>query len=107
MTSCVSTGNLVKSQQCSSWGTRPLSEGQIHYAACDALVLLRLYDALCGEVDELFGGSVDVMDVLMDVEVSLSSVSSQWSLSPRAFRQTPSARRRKGSPESCRSLQLL
>lgn len=37
--------NLFKSFQMSNWGKRPLSEGQIHYAACDALVLLRLYDA--------------------------------------------------------------
>jgi hypothetical protein len=46
--------NLVKAHQCSSWGTRPLTSGQLNYAACDALVLLRLYDAMCFEIEDLF-----------------------------------------------------
>jgi hypothetical protein len=49
--------NLVKAHQCSSWGTRPLSSGQLNYAACDALVLLRLYDAMCFEIEDLFPDS--------------------------------------------------
>ncbi len=44
--------NLVKTQQMSNWGRRPLSPEQIHYAACDALVLLRLYDAMLCEAEE-------------------------------------------------------
>lgn len=42
--------NLVKTQQVSDWAKRPLSQSQIHYAACDALVLLRLYDTMSCEV---------------------------------------------------------
>lgn len=44
--------NLVKSAQCSNWDLRPLSSHQIWYAACDALVLLRLYDVLLCEALE-------------------------------------------------------
>lgn len=47
--------NLVKSQQMSNWAKRPLKSSQIHYAACDALVLIRLYDAMSMEVADLFG----------------------------------------------------
>ena len=47
--------NLFKYHQCSSWGSRPLSEGQINYAACDVLVLLRLYDSMTYEIEDLFG----------------------------------------------------
>jgi 3'-5' exonuclease len=36
---------LSKSQQCSAWHQRPLSEPQIVYAANDAAVLLALFDA--------------------------------------------------------------
>ena len=43
---------LVKSQQLSDWGRRPLQEKQITYAACDCLVLLRLYDAMICEAEE-------------------------------------------------------
>jgi hypothetical protein len=45
--------NLIKTQQTSNWGRRPLTEDQIHYAACDALVLLRLYDAMLCEAEVL------------------------------------------------------
>ena len=47
--------NLIKTQQCSDWEKRPLSDAQIQYAACDALVLLRLYDAMVQECVDLFG----------------------------------------------------
>jgi len=46
--------NLVKAQQCSDWSKRPLSESQLHYSACDALVLLRLYDAVLIEIEDQF-----------------------------------------------------
>jgi hypothetical protein len=97
-------GNLVKSHQCSSWGSRPLSDGQIHYAACDALVLIRLYDALCCEVEELFGGSVDISEMSVDIDVVCTSPTpSSPSLaatapSPRQFKEkvlTPICQRKK------------
>lgn len=37
---------LAKTQQTSNWARRPLTHGQLHYAAADALVLLHLYDEL-------------------------------------------------------------
>uniref|UniRef100_A0A7S2GX10 3'-5' exonuclease domain-containing protein n=1 Tax=Octactis speculum TaxID=3111310 RepID=A0A7S2GX10_9STRA len=43
---------LNKKQQCSNWGHRPLSLKQMEYAACDALVLLRLYDAIRAEIGD-------------------------------------------------------
>ena len=45
--------NLDKTCQMSDWGRRPLTSSQLHYAACDALVLLRLYDVMCFELDEI------------------------------------------------------
>ena len=44
--------NLIKTQQCSDWGRRPLLQSQIDYAARDALVLLRLFDAMTCEALE-------------------------------------------------------
>ena len=44
--------NLIKTQQLSDWSRRPLTTAQMHYAACDALVLLRLYDAMSCEVEQ-------------------------------------------------------
>ncbi|CAK9252174.1 unnamed protein product [Sphagnum jensenii] len=41
--------DLDKSCQLSAWGRRPLTEAQRQYAACDALVLLRLYDVMMWE----------------------------------------------------------
>ena len=38
--------DLPKDEQASDWGRRELSENQLHYAALDAWVLLRLYDVL-------------------------------------------------------------
>uniref|UniRef100_G1MD20 Exonuclease 3'-5' domain containing 3 n=1 Tax=Ailuropoda melanoleuca TaxID=9646 RepID=G1MD20_AILME len=40
---------LDKSQQLSNWDRRPLSEGQLVYAAADAYCLLGVYQALCRE----------------------------------------------------------
>eukprot|EP01041_Mallomonas_annulata_P008730 gene8730-18043_t len=45
--------NLVKSQQMSNWAKRPLSTAQLYYAACDSLVLLRLYDAINTNTSEI------------------------------------------------------
>eukprot|EP01039_Chlorochromonas_danica_P008360 gene8357-9214_t len=59
---CLSLKNMVKQylhfdlskrQQLSNWGKRPLTWAQQHYAACDALVLLRLYDAMTCEAEEI------------------------------------------------------
>lgn len=44
--------NLIKTQQVSDWGRRPLTKSQIYYAACDALVLIRLHDAMLCEAEE-------------------------------------------------------
>lgn len=41
--------DLAKSMQCSDWAKRPLSSAQMNYALKDALVLLRLYDAMSSE----------------------------------------------------------
>eukprot|EP00596_Hydrurales_sp_CCMP1899_P004330 CAMPEP_0119045060 /NCGR_PEP_ID=MMETSP1177-20130426/36708_1 /TAXON_ID=2985 /ORGANISM="Ochromonas sp, Strain CCMP1899" /LENGTH=234 /DNA_ID=CAMNT_0007016175 /DNA_START=185 /DNA_END=886 /DNA_ORIENTATION=- len=41
--------DLVKTHQCSDWGRRPLSSSQLDYAAGDAVVLLRLFDAMTSE----------------------------------------------------------
>lgn len=65
--------NLVKTQQCSEWETRPLNDNQLHYAACDALVLLRLYDAMLCEIEDLFQQREEVFDVktlLQNVDVT-------------------------------------
>jgi hypothetical protein len=38
--------DLAKTMQCSDWAKRPLSSAQMNYALKDALVLLRLFDAM-------------------------------------------------------------
>ena len=69
--------NLIKSQQCSSWEKRPLTSSQLHYAACDALVLLRIYDAMCCESMDLFG-TIDFTlystEFRIDKDVSMNSI---------------------------------
>ncbi|CBN77494.1 3\'-5\' exonuclease family protein [Ectocarpus siliculosus] len=47
--------SLSKRQQMSRWARRPLQSAQVNYAACDALVALRVFDALL-----LALGSLDV-----------------------------------------------
>lgn len=42
--------DLDKSCQLSNWKQRPMTQKQILYAACDALVLLRLYDVMIFEI---------------------------------------------------------
>ena len=37
---------LDKGEQCSDWDARPLSERQLHYAACDAAVLIDIAEAM-------------------------------------------------------------
>lgn len=44
--------DLIKTQQCSDWARRPLTDAQFNYAARDALVLLRLFDAMSCEAVE-------------------------------------------------------
>lgn len=51
--------DLLKTQQMSDWSRRPLSSQQMHYAACDALVLLRLHDAISCEIEEKLCPSTD------------------------------------------------
>ena len=48
---------LDKREQTSDWGARPLSESQTVYAALDALVLVRVCNALCREAGEGGGAS--------------------------------------------------
>ncbi|CAB1101407.1 unnamed protein product [Ectocarpus sp. CCAP 1310/34] len=50
--------SLSKRQQMSRWARRPLQSAQVNYAACDALVALRVFDALL-----LAMGSVDVREL--------------------------------------------
>eukprot|EP00193_Tetraselmis_chui_P016764 CAMPEP_0177795160 /NCGR_PEP_ID=MMETSP0491_2-20121128/26075_1 /TAXON_ID=63592 /ORGANISM="Tetraselmis chuii, Strain PLY429" /LENGTH=494 /DNA_ID=CAMNT_0019317953 /DNA_START=73 /DNA_END=1562 /DNA_ORIENTATION=- len=38
---------LGKAQQCSDWGSRPLSSEQVQYAATDPAVCVAVFDALC------------------------------------------------------------
>lgn len=59
--------NLIKSQTCSDWEMRPLSESQLHYCACDALVLLRLYDAMTFDALDVFGETNFFEDVNFSV----------------------------------------
>jgi hypothetical protein len=72
LTNAISLKNLVrkhlhldleKRQQMSDWGRRPLTPFQIQYAACDALVLLRLYDAMGGELEaQLSAADAEISD---------------------------------------------
>ena len=38
--------NMCKVEQCSNWNRRPLRNAQMHYAAVDALMCVKLYKAL-------------------------------------------------------------
>ena len=48
-------GRIDKSQQCSSWAVRPLTEVQLHYAALDARVLLWIVQAIYGALQREWG----------------------------------------------------
>ena len=61
--------NLVKKQQLSNWAKRPLTEAQMKYAACDALVLLRLYDAMSFEIEDLYDRPTDTHAIKADIEL--------------------------------------
>lgn len=63
--------NLIKAHQCSSWGSRPLTSGQLNYAACDALVLLRLYDAMCFEIQDVFL-ECDLQECMVTIDLTKS-----------------------------------
>ena len=41
--------SLCKYEQCSNWENRPLKQAQLHYAAMDALVCVKLYKKLMNE----------------------------------------------------------
>jgi hypothetical protein len=70
--------DLDKAQQMSDWGRRPLTVKQVHYAACDALVLLRLYDVMTYfHVERLKGHHMD--------EYSMAVVGTEG----RSSQQTP------------------
>jgi hypothetical protein len=54
--------DLDKRQQCSNWGTRPLSDAQLTYAAADALVCLRIYDVLVANAKDVANGPFSAVD---------------------------------------------
>jgi hypothetical protein len=58
--------NLIKSEQLSNWAKRPLNSNQLTYAACDALVLIRLYDAMRCEVEDFLPFDTLLPDILHD-----------------------------------------
>ena len=62
--------DLLKTYQCSDWGRRPLSASQLHYAACDALVLLRLYDVMSCEAEEKGNFDLDVISKIYVYDVN-------------------------------------
>jgi 3'-5' exonuclease len=53
--------DLIKTEQCSDWARRPLSSSQIKYAAGDALILLRLFDAMTCEAAERDGFNLSLL----------------------------------------------
>ncbi|KAJ0410465.1 hypothetical protein P43SY_002797 [Pythium insidiosum] len=64
---------LTKTQQMSNWNRRPLTSSQLHYAACDALVLIHLYDVL---LERLLKStkpdfSIDSISNVLDVHVEI------------------------------------
>jgi len=46
-----------KSQQCSPWGSRPLTPEQVTYAATDAWALTRIFDSLVGALEARGAGA--------------------------------------------------
>ena len=69
--------NLIKTQQLTDWSVRPLSPEQIHYAACDSVVLLRLYDEMMCHMEERKN---DIANVLEDEEEDDATTSSAASV---------------------------
>lgn len=64
---------LTKTHQCSNWNRRPLSTGQLRYAACDALVLLHLYDEITRRLrHETKPFKIDQIAYVLDVNVKPS-----------------------------------
>jgi hypothetical protein len=49
-----------KSQQCSPWGSRPLTPEQVTYAATDAWALTRIFDSLVGALEARGAGAEGV-----------------------------------------------
>lgn len=78
--------NLLKTEQMSNWAKRPLTSQQLHYAACDALVLLRLYDAICYEIEDKLSvaGDASASESEADVASAFSTTASATSSSSSA-----------------------
>ena len=51
---------LSKRMQCSDWSHRPLHSAQLEYAICDSVVLLRLYDVIIGDINDMCGDAEGV-----------------------------------------------
>jgi hypothetical protein len=47
----------------------PKFELQTRYAACDALVLLRIYDSMCCEAEDTFQCPIDVSSLCIDLRL--------------------------------------
>lgn len=43
---------ICKDQTLTNWRRRPLRKNQIHYAAMDAVVVLKIYDKFVAEIGE-------------------------------------------------------
>jgi 8-oxo-dGTP pyrophosphatase MutT (NUDIX family) len=67
--------NLVKSKKLtlSNWHQRPLSHAQVQYAACDALVLLRLFDTMTAGVGLVGENGVDVCRKMKNLCITMVS----------------------------------
>lgn len=81
----------------SNWSLRPLSSKQIHYAACDALVLLRLYDSMVCDIEDMNHKMQPkmVFNVLnLTATVNLSSTPDSLQSSPS---KTPKSKKSKKS----------
>lgn len=63
LTACFLNKFLCKKYQASAWARRPLLQQQMVYAACDALVLIRLFFSLYYESIYLFGEKFNLREI--------------------------------------------